>query len=321
MTLQEVWSLLNLYKSAFSGEQIDEAIGLILNGGISAAVEAAQQSADAAAKSASDAAGSAAESGSAETNAQNAAAQAAESADQAKRYAEQAHAIAGENLVFSVNGVQADETGNVQIPTGGVKTINGETPDDDGDITLDAGKVKAISANAKGKPNGVAELDDEGKVPAAQLPATMTPAAHAETHKRGGSDPLTAADIGAATAETGTWTPVFDAGSVFTADQASYNKVGKTVIVTARIFMNQSDATKITFTGLPYTPSYMSVGHFYAVYNHTAPSFVVGHVHAHPNGTCSLLKEGVAYANMYVLPSEIGARNFVILHLMYETNS
>lgn len=176
MTLQEVWSLLNLYNSIFSGEQIDEAIGLILNGGIDAAVAAAQQSADAAAKSASDAAGSAAESGSAETNAQNAAAQAAESADQAKRYAEQAHAIAGENLVFSVNGVQADETGNVQIPTGGVKTINGEAPDGDGDITLDAGKVGAIAAAEKGAAGGVAELDASGKVPTKQLPA-QTPEA------------------------------------------------------------------------------------------------------------------------------------------------
>ena len=171
MTLQEVWSLLNLYNSVFSGEQIDEAIGLILNGGVSAAVAAAEASAAAAAKSASEAAGSAAESGSAETNAQNAAAQAAESANQAKRYAEQAHAIAGEKLVFSVNGVQADETGNVQIPTGGVKTINGETPDNDGDITLDASKVNAIPANAKGAPNGVAELGAGGKVPAAQMPS------------------------------------------------------------------------------------------------------------------------------------------------------
>lgn len=87
MTLQEVWSLLNLYNSSFSGEQIDEAIGVILNGGISAAVEAAQASADAAAKSASEAAGSAASVGAAATNAQSAASRASGSATEAESYA------------------------------------------------------------------------------------------------------------------------------------------------------------------------------------------------------------------------------------------
>lgn len=87
MTLQEVWSLLNLYNSSFSGEQIDEAIGVILNGGISAAVEAAQQSADAATKSASEAAGSAASVGAAATNAQSAASRASGSATEAESYA------------------------------------------------------------------------------------------------------------------------------------------------------------------------------------------------------------------------------------------
>ena len=87
MTLQEVWSLLNLYNSSFSGEQIDEAIGVILNGGISAAVDAAQASADAAAKSASEAAGSAASVGAAATNAQSAASRASGSATEAESYA------------------------------------------------------------------------------------------------------------------------------------------------------------------------------------------------------------------------------------------
>lgn len=87
MTLQEVWSLLNLYNSSFSGEQIDEAIGVILNGGISAAVDAAQASADAAAKSATDAAGSAAGVSAAATNAQSAASRASGSATEAESYA------------------------------------------------------------------------------------------------------------------------------------------------------------------------------------------------------------------------------------------
>lgn len=155
MTAQELWSLLNFYKSVFSGEQIDTAIGVILNGGINAAVEEAEASAAAAAQSAKDAAGSAAGLGDAATNAKNSATQAAESAEQARLYAEQAHAIAGEGLVFSVNNVQADETGNVP---------------------LGADTVGAIPVGEKGTAGGVAALDDTGKVPAAQLPP-VTPEA------------------------------------------------------------------------------------------------------------------------------------------------
>lgn len=150
MTLQEVWSLLNLYNSVFSGEQIDEAIGIILNGGISAAVDAAEASAAAAAKSASDAAGSAASVGSAATNAQNAANRASGSAteaeswavggtgsregedeDNAKYYAEVARQAAGGG-VLSVDGVFPDESGNVA--TGAVKSINGFSPDEAGNF-------------------------------------------------------------------------------------------------------------------------------------------------------------------------------------------
>lgn len=152
MTLQEVWSLLNLYNSSFSGEQIDEAIGVILNGGISAAVDAAQKSADAAAKSASEAAGSAAGVGAAATNAQSAASRASGSAteaesyahggtgkregedtDNARYYAALAQQAAGGG-VLSVDGQFPDEAGNVN--TGAVKSVNGKTPDNNGDITV-----------------------------------------------------------------------------------------------------------------------------------------------------------------------------------------
>src|SRR5258705_6246303 len=40
----------------------------------------------------------------------------------------------------------------------------------------------------KGVVNGYAGLDGTGKVPIAQLPATMSPAAHHTTHEHGGSD-------------------------------------------------------------------------------------------------------------------------------------
>lgn len=152
MTLQEVWSLLNLYNSSFSGEQIDEAIGVILNGGISAAVDAAQASAEAAAKSASEAAGSAASVGADATNAQNAASRASGSAteaesyahggtgtregedeDNARYYAALAQQAAGGG-VLSVDGQFPDEVGNVN--TGAVKTVNGAVPDENGGITI-----------------------------------------------------------------------------------------------------------------------------------------------------------------------------------------
>lgn len=150
MTVQEIWALGNFYNSVFSGEQIDEAIAFILNGGINAAVLEAEAAAAAAAQSAQEAAGSAAGLGDAATNAKNSATQAAASAEQARIYAEQAHAIAGEGLVFSVNNVQADETGNVPI---GADTVG------------------AIPVGEKGAGGGVAELDDTGRVPTAQLPS------------------------------------------------------------------------------------------------------------------------------------------------------
>lgn len=87
MSGQELWSLLNLYKSVFSGEQIDEAIGAILNGKVDAAVGAAENSAAAAAASATAAAGSATASATAETNAARAATRADENATEAQTWA------------------------------------------------------------------------------------------------------------------------------------------------------------------------------------------------------------------------------------------
>lgn len=47
----------------------------------------------------------------------------------------------------------------------------------------------------KGVALGYAELDASGKVPVAQLPATMTPAAHAVEHENGGGDEISVAGL------------------------------------------------------------------------------------------------------------------------------
>lgn len=87
MTVQELWSLLNLYKSAFSGEQIDTAIGVIINGGIEAAVEEASRAASAAKDSAASAAKSATDLGVAVSDAESAARLSDSSAKTSESYA------------------------------------------------------------------------------------------------------------------------------------------------------------------------------------------------------------------------------------------
>lgn len=76
----------------------------------------------------------------------------------------------------------------------------------------DDGSLKGV-----GEPNGIAPLDSSGKLPAAnisyadvvsqtdaRLSDARTPLPHAATHATGGTDPVSAASIGAATAAQGT---------------------------------------------------------------------------------------------------------------------
>ena len=47
--------------------------------------------------------------------------------------------------VKSVNNVQPDSNGNVEIPVGSVKTVNNVQPDESGNVTIEAGKVKTVN--------------------------------------------------------------------------------------------------------------------------------------------------------------------------------
>ncbi|MFP8943643.1 phage tail protein [Streptomyces fenghuangensis] len=76
---------------------------------------------------------------------------------------------------------------------GAVRSVNGRT---EADIVLDAADVAAVPAASAGAPGGVATLDDQGLVPAGQLPAG-TGGAVASVNGRTGEVVLTAADVGA----------------------------------------------------------------------------------------------------------------------------
>lgn len=197
MTLQEVWSLLNLYNSSFSGEQIDEAIGVILNGGISAAVDAAQASAEAAAKSASEAAGSEANVGAAATNAQNAASRASGSATEAESYAHggtgtregedednaRYYAALTEAFVAALNAAAIDGRGHLVFiaPDGSTRDL--------GDVTgEDGSSIQSITRTAG---NGAPGTTDTYTV-------TLTDGRKTQFQVYNGKDGLGAGDMTAA---------------------------------------------------------------------------------------------------------------------------
>ncbi|MFD4973380.1 hypothetical protein [Streptomyces sp. NPDC058424] len=86
---------------------------------------------------------------------------------------------AGAGTVTAVNGVQPDGTGNVALAAANVGAVpTTEKGAAQGVATLDdtgkvpAAQVGALATSTKGAANGVASLDSGGKVPAAQLPAT-----------------------------------------------------------------------------------------------------------------------------------------------------
>ena len=74
----------------------------------------------------------------------------------------------GVNTVWRISSVNIQE----QLSSGtNIKTINNESILGSGDITITASGISAIPSSEKGANNGVAELDENGKVPSSQLPA------------------------------------------------------------------------------------------------------------------------------------------------------
>ncbi|MEV7501741.1 phage tail protein [Streptomyces sp. NPDC093018] len=75
-----------------------------------------------------------------------------------------------------------------------VQSVNGKSA---ASITLTPADVGALAATAAGAANGVATLDADGKVPAAQLPTSSGGGAVASVNGKTGAVVLTASDVGA----------------------------------------------------------------------------------------------------------------------------
>ncbi|MFJ9816152.1 collagen-like protein [Streptomyces sp. NPDC101151] len=81
---------------------------------------------------------------------------------------------------------------------GVVQSVNGQSA---AAVVLTAGDVGAISATAAGAAGGVAQLDQSGKVPASQLPASSGGSAVASVNGKTGAVVLAAGDVGAAASD------------------------------------------------------------------------------------------------------------------------
>lgn len=57
---------------------------------------------------------------------------------------------------------------------GSVSTVNGKSPSVDGNVTLNAEDVGSINVNKIGVPNGIASLNQDGKVPSTQLDVDLS---------------------------------------------------------------------------------------------------------------------------------------------------
>lgn len=107
---------LQFSESAFTAAQWEQVASWVLNGGGEAAAENARIALEMAEQAAKSEANADEDANSAKSYAVGGTGtREGEDTDNAKYYCQQAHAIAGEGLVFSVNGQQADEAGNVTV--------------------------------------------------------------------------------------------------------------------------------------------------------------------------------------------------------------
>lgn len=170
--------------SAFTGDQWESVASWVLNGGAASIEENAKLAQDKALAAIQAAAAAEASASSVDDIARQSESYAVggtgtrvgEDTDNARYYCEQAHAIAGEDIVIGVNGIRADRYGNVNIDTG-VMSINGVAPNANGNVDIDFGGVKTVNGiapDASGNVNtGVRTIN--GSSPDANGNVVVTP--------------------------------------------------------------------------------------------------------------------------------------------------
>lgn len=396
---------LQFSESAFTAAQWEQVASWVLNGGGEAAAENAQIALKMAEQAAKSEANADEDANSAKSYAVGGTGtREGEDTDNAKFYCQQAHAIAGEGMVFSVNGVQADDVGNVAVTKEniGLDKVNntsdtekpvslaqqqaldqkaaaathnivtytslsqlGLSDDDmsDTDFTANIDKLYtalptgAIFISGWGAGSNVtksisAKLNDDiggfsasgyqcgfeiRKLYNVSIPSIVNVVV--DTTKFRGNiytcifDKTSGTafcskfaesynETGTTNVETGAWTPIFAEGTLFTATEATFSKIGRRVYASAKIYMNSTaEDAVVGFSGLPYIPAGSNIGHFYTNYTSGKPSNMCDHVIVNTSTSCSCVKSGASYDDRMVTVADIGAKNNLRVYLKYETES
>lgn len=154
--------------------------------------------------------------------------------------------------VETVNGISPDAQGNVNVGT--VKSVNGSTPDAQGNVNLPT--VAGVTSV-----NGVGP-DSQGNVQIA-VGAVNSVNNVAPTN---GNVALTASDVGAMSGDVTSGNGVMETG--WTAEWASWIKIGRVVYVKIRNLKNETGATAtgntVIATGFPIPDSRISDAMFLA---------------------------------------------------------
>lgn len=165
------------------------------------------------------------------------------------------------NVVGNIKGPKGDQgTAGVKGDQGAagapgapgvVQSVNGHSV---AAVVLDADDVGAIPSTAAGTAGGVAQLDETGKVPASQLPATSGGGAVTSVNTKTGDVVLNAADVGAATAShTHTAAEVGAAASNHTHTAAQVGALATTTRAAANGVASLDSTTRLPAAQLPTT--------------------------------------------------------------------